>query len=115
MWLDAIPHTPSLRLGDHAFQDAARVRMGVRTFSSFCNVWTCACGHTVKDDDVAHARCCNRLSELLLSLDVDIREALREFVSRLDFSSSCEGRYSGLALRTPNHSQAHWDLLQPAS
>jgi hypothetical protein len=62
MWLDAVPYAPSLRLSDQAFQDTARVLMGVRTFSSFGNAWTCACGHTVEGDDVAHALGCNRLS-----------------------------------------------------
>jgi hypothetical protein len=37
MWLDAVPYAPSLRLSDQAFQAAARVRMGIRTFSSFGN------------------------------------------------------------------------------
>jgi hypothetical protein len=35
MWHDAVPYAPSLRLDDQSFEDVGRVRMGVRTFSSF--------------------------------------------------------------------------------
>jgi hypothetical protein len=37
-------------------------------------------------------------------------EVLREFLGRLGFSSSREGRDSRLAHRTPNRSQARWDF-----
>jgi hypothetical protein len=47
--------------------------MGVCTFSSFGNAWTCACGHTVEDDDGAHALGCNRLSGLVQSRHDDTR------------------------------------------
>jgi hypothetical protein len=52
MWLDAIPYVLSLRLDDQAFQDAARVRMGYCSFSSFGYSWKCACVHTLEGDDV---------------------------------------------------------------
>jgi hypothetical protein len=74
--------------------------MGVRTFSSFGNARTCACGHTMEDDDVAHALGCNRLSGLVQSRHNGTAEVLREFVGRLGFSSICEGQYSRLAPRT---------------
>jgi hypothetical protein len=35
MLLDAVLYAPSLRMDDQSFLDAGRVRMGVRTFSSF--------------------------------------------------------------------------------
>jgi hypothetical protein len=110
MWLDAVPYAPSLRLDDQSFQDAGRVRMGVRTISSFGTCWTCPCGHTVEGDDVAHAIGCNRLSGLVQSRHDETAEVLREFVGRLGFSSSREGRYSRLAPRTPNRAQARWDF-----
>jgi hypothetical protein len=110
MWLDAVPYAPSLRLEDQSFQDAGRVRMGVRTFSSFGACWTCSCGHTVEDDDVAHALGCNRLSGLVQSRHYETAEFLREFVGRLGFSSSREGRYSRLAPRIPNRPPARWDF-----
>jgi hypothetical protein len=63
--------------------------MRVHTFSSFGTCWTCSCGHTVEDDDVVHALGCNRLSGLLQSRHGhdEMAEVLREFVSRLGFSS----------------------------
>jgi hypothetical protein len=92
MWLDAVSYAPFLPLVDKACQDAARVRTGVRTFSSFGNAWTCACGHTMEDDDIAHALGCNRLSALVQSCHDDTAEVLAKFVGRLGFSSSREGR-----------------------
>jgi hypothetical protein len=110
MWLDAVPYAPSRCLDDQSFQDAGRVHMRVRTFSSFGTCWTCSCGHIVEDDDVAHALGCNRLSNLVQSRHDDTAEVLREFVGRLGFSSSREGRCFRLALRTPNRPQARWDF-----
>jgi hypothetical protein len=103
MWLDAIPYAPSLRPDDHAFQDSACVRKGVRTFSSFGTSWTCACGHTVEGEDVAHALGCNRLSGLVQSRHDDTVEVLREFVGRLGFSSR-------LAPPTANRPKVRWDF-----
>jgi hypothetical protein len=68
--------------------------MGVRTFSSFGNAWTCACGHVVEDDYIEHALGCNLLSGLVQSPQDDTADVLRGFISRLVFSSSYEGRYS---------------------
>jgi hypothetical protein len=84
--------------------------MGVRTYSCFGNAWTCGGGQTVADDDAAHALGSNRLSGLVQSRYDDTAEVLREFVGRLGFSSSREGRYSGLAPRTANRTQALWDF-----
>jgi hypothetical protein len=117
MWLDVVPYAPFLRLDDQAFQDAARVHMGVRTFSSFGNAWKCPCGHTVEDNDVTHALGCNRLSGLVQSRRDEPAEVLREFISRLGFPSIREGRYSRLEPCTANSPQARWDFhcnLRPA-
>jgi hypothetical protein len=84
--------------------------MGVCTFSSIGNAWTCACGHAVEDDYVAHALGCNRLSGLVQSRHDDNAEVLRVLVGRLGLSSSREGRYSRLAPSTPNRPQARWDF-----
>jgi hypothetical protein len=59
----------------------------------------------VKDDDVAHmyTLSCNRPIGLVKSRHDKTAEVLREFVGRLgSLTSSCEGRYSRLALRTTN-------------
>jgi hypothetical protein len=77
--------------------------MGVRTFVSFGACWTCSCGHTFEDDDVAHALGCNRLSGLVQSRHDETAEVLREFVGRLGFSSCREGRYSWLAPAPPTN------------
>jgi hypothetical protein len=34
MWLDAVPYAPSVCFDDQSFQDASRVRMGLRAFSA---------------------------------------------------------------------------------
>jgi hypothetical protein len=109
MWLDAVPYAPSLRLDDQSFQDASRVRMGVRTFSSFGTCWTYSCGHTVENDGVVHALGCNGLSGLVQSCHDETAEVVRKFVGRLGFSSSREGRYCGLAPRTLHSRQVRWD------
>jgi hypothetical protein len=59
---------------------------------------------------VAHALGCNRLSGLVQRRHDDTADALRDFVGRMGFSSSREGRYSRLAPRTTNRPQARWDL-----
>jgi hypothetical protein len=74
---DTVPYAPSLRLGDQAFQSSARVRMGVRTLSSSGNAWTCACGHTVEDSDVAHALGYSLLSGVAQRRHDDTAELLR--------------------------------------
>jgi hypothetical protein len=101
MWLDAVPYAPSLRLDDQSFQEAGRVRTGVRAFSSFGTCWTCSCSHPVEDDIVAHTLGCNRPSGLVQTRPDETAVVLREFVGRLGFSSSREGQYSRLAPRTP--------------
>jgi hypothetical protein len=71
--------------------------MVVRTLSSFANAWMFAYGHTLKDDDVAHALGCNKLSGLVQSHHEDTVEVLREFVGPLQFSSSQAVRYLRLS------------------
>jgi hypothetical protein len=87
MWLDAVLYAPPLCLDEQAFQDAARVRMGVCIFSSYGNAWTCACGHTVEDDNVANALS-NWLSGLVQSRHNDTVKALQEFVGHLGYHSA---------------------------
>jgi hypothetical protein len=49
-----------------------------------------------------HALGCNKLSALMQSRYNETKQVLCEFVCRLSFSSSREGRYSQLSLRTSN-------------
>jgi hypothetical protein len=56
------------------------VQYQTHTETRFPPVWTCTCGHTVEDNDVAHALGCNRLSGLVQSRPDDTAEALREFI-----------------------------------
>jgi hypothetical protein len=86
------------------------VCMGAQTLTSFGTCWTCPCGHTIKDDDVAHALACNRLSSLVQSCHDDTAEVPQEFVGRLGFSSSHEERYCRLAPSIPNRPQERWDF-----
>jgi hypothetical protein len=69
--------------------------MGVRTFSSFGNAWTCACGHTVEGDDVAHALGCNQLSGHVQNCHDDTAEVLRDFVGHLGFPPAARGDILG--------------------
>jgi hypothetical protein len=97
-------------LDDHAFKRAALLRMRLRTFSSFGNACTCACGHTVEDDDDVHTLGYDWLSGVVQSCHSNTAEVLPHLVSRLGFSSSCKGRYFQLASRTHNRPQARWEF-----
>jgi hypothetical protein len=52
---DTLPAVPSLRLDDQSFQDNARIRLGIRNFTTMSQAWRCTCGQLVDGDDVAHA------------------------------------------------------------
>ena len=65
MWLETLPVAPPLHLSDQAFKDNARIRLGVKAFTTTHEPWLCTCGQRITDDDVAHALSCSKLAGLV--------------------------------------------------
>jgi hypothetical protein len=105
-----LPVVPSVRLDDQSFQDNARIRLGVRNFTTMSQAWRCTCGQLVDGDDVAHALGCRSLNSLIIARHDETADALREYAGRLGFSSSREGPYMRRGSRTTNRPRARWDF-----
>jgi hypothetical protein len=82
----------------------------VRNFTTMATPWTCACGHHVAEDDVAHALSCSALSGLVQARHDETADCLREYAGRLGFGSSREGSYMRRGSLTTNRPRARWDL-----
>jgi hypothetical protein len=98
-----------LRLDDLLFQDNARIRLGVLTFTTMSQAWHCTCGQLIDGGDVAYAVGCRSLNSLIIAGHDETADAL-QYAGRLGFSSSRDVPHMRRGSRTTNRPRARWDF-----
>ena len=110
LWLNASTSIPSLRLPDQAFQDNARLLLGVNTFSSAPCPWVCTCGTTVDGNDVQHAFACPKLSSLTIGRHDATVDDVRVVAHYGGRATTVEPRYGLAGSRSRSHPHGRGDI-----